>query len=328
MRLSLARALVMLPDIMLLDEPTNHLDFKAVVWLEYYLQGWKKSLVVVTHDKDFIDNVATDILTIVDKRLLHCRGSYDDLVHTLTMSRTKQSYKPHFDFGDCPYDLPDSAAINVSNLTFSYVAGEVILKDIDMCLHNKSRIAVLGGNGTGKSTLLKIICGCLRPGSGLVQKHNKLRLSYYGQHVVDDLETESTPVQYISGRHSNANLTSVHKTLSLFGLAKEDRIRSMSKLSGGQRSRVIFADIYLQKPHLVILDEPTNHLDTLSIDALSTAIAKFEGGVVVASHNSQLLNAVTEDEDRSEVWFLENGEVYIEPGGFQKYKKDIMTLFE
>lgn len=333
MRLSLARALVMLPDILLLDEPTNHLDLRAIVWLEKYLQAWKKTVVVVTHDKDFIDNAATDILTIVQKQLVHVRGSYDDLIAILQQQQTHSAKKGeiarstalHFDFGNCEYELPPSGSIQVSSVSFGYVEDIQIISDLDMCINNASRVAVLGLNGSGKSTILKLISGELQPGQGEVKRHRKLRTACYGQHTVDDLATDQTSIDYLSARHTNTDLTTLHKTLSLFGLSAVDRNRRLSDISGGQRSRVILGDIYLLKPHILILDEPTNHLDIVSIDALAKALRVFPGGVILASHNSQLLTAVTEDSDRSEIWSVECGKISLERDTYARYRERMLT---
>lgn len=334
MRLSLARALVMLPDILLLDEPTNHLDLRAVVWLENYLQTWKRTVIVITHDKDFIDNAATDILTIVNKQLIHVRGCYDDLIVILQQQQAQTAPKKgristppaiHFDFGDCEYELPPSGSIQVSEVSFGYTKDNYVIHDLDMCINNASRVAVLGLNGSGKSTILKLISGELQPVKGEVKRHQKLRVACYGQHTVDDLATDQTSIGYLSGRHTNMDLTGLHKTLSLFGLAAVDRNRPLSNISGGQRSRVVLADIYLLKPHILILDEPTNHLDIVSIEALTKAIRAFPGGVILASHNSQLLRAVTGDLERSEVWSVESGRIFLEKQTYAEYRKKMLN---
>ncbi len=326
MRLSLARALYTLPDLLLLDEPSNHLDLHALVWLSRWLQKWRKTLVFVTHDRHLVDSVATDILSISEQRLRNYRGNYTDMLNTLRSEGKADSSDFHFDFGDCPYNLPGSAKIALTDCSFS-IEGKEILRKIDMSVDSDSRIALVGPNGCGKSSLIRLICGENVPTSGHKHVHNKLRVASYSQYIVDEVaELDHTALTYLRSRH-DVHHTEMHKALSKFGLAKSERVRSLRFLSGGQRSRVVLTDIFLSAPHVLVLDEISNHLDISSIDALAAALNRFPGGVILASHNQSLLSQTTRDETRSEVWELEDGQLWKYEGGFDKYADQLEMQF-
>lgn len=322
MRLSLARALFIQPDLLLLDEPSNHLDVRSIIWLSMWLQNWKKTLVIVTHDRALVDAVATDMLLINFQKLRHFRGTYDDMLNSLKAEKPLDPPEFHFDFGDCPFEVPPSASISVSDVFFGYQKDKPLLQEIDLCLTTKSHVAVVGRNGSGKTSVFKLLCQQLEPWTGAISIHKKLRIAYFGQHSVDDLHGQQTAIDYLRSRR-DIGLTDVHKALSLFGLAKSERVRELTHLSGGQRTRVMLTDIFLQKPHILILDEISNHLDMGSIDALAEAIEAFAGGVIVSSHNQQLLKKITDESSSSEVWELDDGRLWKYEGSFDQYVRQI-----
>jgi ATP-binding cassette subfamily F protein 1 len=384
MRISLARALYIQPTVLLLDEPTNHLDLRAVLWLEEYLTRWKKTLVVVSHDRDFLNTVTTDIIHLHDLKLHYYRGNFGQFDEMYEQKRrevnkaaekyekqmkaakksgnkanqdkvvksTKQAqqrknkaaggcaddtaepsdapkkwsdYTVHFQFPE-PTELAPPL-IQLLDVGFQYPGRDDFgLKDLNIGVDMGSRVAIVGPNGAGKTTLMNLLAGDIEPTQGEFRKSHKLRIGRYAQHFVDALDMETNPIEYLMNRYPEAGLKpeQMRAQLGRFGLSGHHHLQPICKLSGGQKARVVFTSISLSNPHILLLDEPTNHLDMQSIDALSEAIQQFEGGVIIISHDSQLLSHVCDDEERSEVWVVDNGEVTRYDGYFEDYKQELM----
>lgn len=384
MRISLARALYIQPTILLLDEPTNHLDLRAVLWLEEYLTRWKKTLIVVSHDRDFLNTVTTDIIHLHDLKLHSYRGNFAQFDEMYEQKRrevnkaaekyekqikaakktgnkaaqdkvnknTKQAqqrkakaspsyaddsnaaaeapkrwsdYTVQFEFPE-PTELPPPL-IQLNDVGFQYPGRDDFgLKDLNIGLDMGSRVAIVGPNGAGKTTLMNLLSGDIDPSTGDFRKSHKLRIGRYAQHFVDALSFDENPIEYLMHRFPEAGLKpeQMRAYLGRFGLSGHHHLQPICKLSGGQKARVVFTSIALTNPHILLLDEPTNHLDMQSIDALSDAIKEFEGGVIIISHDSQLLSQVCEDEERSEVWVVDNGEIERYDGYFEDYKAELV----
>ncbi|KAL2932492.1 ABC transporter F family member 4 [Bienertia sinuspersici] len=386
MRISLARALFMQPTLLLLDEPTNHLDLRAVLWLEEYLCRWKKTLIVVSHDRDFLNSVSNEIIHLHDMKLHLYRGNFDDFesgyeqrrkemnkkyeVYEKQMKAAKRSgnqaqqqkvkerakfavkeaskkkakgkveedevvqeapskwrdYTVEFHFPE-PTELTPPL-LQLIEVSFSYPSRpDFRLSDVDVGIDMGTRVAIVGPNGAGKSTLLNLLAGDLSPSEGEVRRSQKLRIGRYSQHFVDLLTMDETPVQYLLRLHPDqegmSKQEAVRAKLGKFGLPSHNHLTPIAKLSGGQKSRVVFTSISMSKPHILLLDEPTNHLDMQSIDALADALDEFSGGVVLVSHDSQLISRVCEDEERSQLWIVDNGTVRTFPGTFEEYKEEL-----
>ncbi|KAK0595890.1 hypothetical protein LWI29_010899 [Acer saccharum] len=387
MRISLARALFVQPTLLLLDEPTNHLDLRAVLWLEEYLCRWKKTLVVVSHDRDFLNSVCSEIIHLHDLKLQLYRGNFDEFesgyeqrrkemnkqfeMHEKRVKAAKRSgnrvqqekvkdrakaavakdaskskakgkvdedeplaeapkkwrdYSVEFHFPE-PTELTPPL-MQLIEVSFSYPNREDFrLSNVDVGIDMGTRVAIVGPNGAGKSTLLNLLAGDLVPSEGEVRRSQKLRIGRYSQHFVDLLTMEETPVQYLLRLHPDqeglSKQEAVRAKLGKFGLPSHNHLTPIAKLSGGQKSRVVFTSISMSKPHILLLDEPTNHLDMQSIDALADALDEFTGGVVLVSHDSRLISRVCEDEERSEIWVVENGTVMTFPGTFEEYKEEL-----
>ncbi|KAI4298927.1 hypothetical protein L6164_032434 [Bauhinia variegata] len=388
MRISLARALFVQPTLLLLDEPTNHLDLRAVLWLEEYLCRWKKTLVVVSHDRDFLNSVCTEIIHLHDLKLHFYRGNFDDFeggyeqrrkemnkkfeIFEKQMRAAKRSGnrekqekvkdrakfvaakevskgkgKGKVDEDDAPLEAPQKwrdytvefhfpepteltpPLLQLIEVSFSYPNREDFrLSNVDVGIDMGTRVAIVGPNGAGKSTLLNLLAGDLVPSEGEVRRSQKLRIGRYSQHFVDLLTMDETPVQYLLRLHPDqeglSKQEAVRAKLGKFGLPSHNHLTPIVKLSGGQKARVVFTSISMSKPHILLLDEPTNHLDMQSIDALADALDEFTGGVVLVSHDSRLISRVCDDEERSEIWVVDDGTVSKFPGTFEDYKEDLL----
>ncbi|KAM0865931.1 hypothetical protein ACQ4PT_042942 [Festuca glaucescens] len=394
MRISLARALFMQPTLLLLDEPTNHLDLRAVLWLEQYLcSQWKKTLIVVSHDRDFLNTVCNDIIHLHDKSLHVYRGNFDDFESGYEQKRKEMNKKfevyekqmkaarktgskaaqdkvkgqalskahkevakgkgkgknvTNDDDNVKPADLPQKwldykvefhfpeptlltpPLLQLIEVGFSYPGRpDFKLSDVDVGIDMGTRVAIVGPNGAGKSTLLNLLAGDLTPGEGEARRSQKLRIGRYSQHFVDLLTMEENAVQYLLRLHPDqegmSKAEAVRAKLGKFGLPGHNHLTPIVKLSGGQKARVVFTSISMSHPHILLLDEPTNHLDMQSIDALADALDEFTGGVVLVSHDSRLISRVCEDEQKSQIWVVEDGTVEKYDGSFEDYKDELMA---
>ncbi|KAJ0962779.1 hypothetical protein J5N97_027901 [Dioscorea zingiberensis] len=395
MRISLARALFIQPTLLLLDEPTNHLDLRAVLWLEQYLTRWKKTLIVVSHDRDFLNTVCEEIIHLHDLKLHIYRGNFDDFERGYEQKRTEMNKKFEIydkqmkaarrtgskaqqdkvkdrakftaakeaakgkgkgkgkteDDDEQPLEAPKKwrdysvefhfpepteltpPLLQLIDASFSYPNREDFkLSDLNLGIDMGTRVAIVGPNGAGKSTLLNLLAGDLSPLEGEARRSQKLRIGRYSQHFVDLLTMDETPVEYLLRLHPNqvgmSKQEAVRAKLGKFGLPSHNHLTPIAKLSGGQKSRVVFTSISMSNPHILLLDEPTNHLDMQSIDALADALDEFTGGVVLVSHDSRLISRVCDDEERSEIWEVQDGTVRKFPGTFEEYKDELLEVIK
>jgi ATP-binding cassette subfamily F protein 3 len=282
----------------------------AIIWLEKYLQNWPNTLVVVSHDRDFLDEVATDIVHMHNERLDAYRGAYSNFIQTRQERRRNQlkeyeaqlQYRQHLqDFIDRwrynakraaqaqskikileklpelkppeddgvednegkfrwpdPTDKLSPPILQADDITFSYTPdGKRILDNVSFSVGLDSRVALVGANGSGKSTLLKLLIGQLQPSKGLVQRHARLRYSYFSQHHVDALEDEdgrmSSALEFLQKKFPGKTEEEYRGVLGRFGISGNTAIQPMRTLSGGQKSRVVFAMMALNNPHILIL---------------------------------------------------------------------------
>lgn len=366
MRIALARALFIEPDLLLLDEPTNHLDLHAVLWLESYLVKWPKTFIVVSHAREFLNTVVTDILHLHGQKLISYKGDYDTFERTrdeqlrnqqkafesnertkahmqafidkfrynakrasLVQSRIKAldrighmdavvndpDYK--FEF-PTPEDRPSAPIISFSDASFGYPGAPLLFKNLNFGIDLDSRLSMVGPNGIGKSTLLKLISGELQPSSGTVFRSAKVRMAVFSQHHVDGLDLSSNPLLYMMRCFPGVLEQKLRAHLGSFGITGNLALQPMYTLSGGQKSRVAFAKITFNKPHILLLDEPSNHLDLDAVEALIQGLVLFQGGVLMVSHDEHLISGSVD-----QLWVVSQGRATPFNGSFQDYKKTL-----
>ncbi|CAF0782729.1 unnamed protein product [Adineta steineri] len=379
MRISLARALYMEPTLLMLDEPTNHLDLNAVIWLDNYLQSWKKTLLVVSHDQSFLDNICTDVIHLDAKKLYYYKGNYslfkkmllqtrsqqlkdyekqeralkalkdhghsskqasakvksredqkqkgkdrgrkqdtadDDLTATKELLQKPKEYQVKFRFPSPPPLNPP--VLGAYEVTFGYKDREPLFERLNFGIDMASRIAIVGPNGVGKSTFLKLLMTVIEPTKGEIRRNHRLRIGRFDQHAGEQFDLELTAVEHLR-RSFNMPEQDTRKSLGSVGLPGRAHLIKMKDLSGGQKARVALSDLIARAPDVLILDEPTNNLDIESIDALADAINDFKGGVIIVSHDERLIR-----ETDCQLWVIEHRQINEIDGDFDDYRKELL----
>lgn len=362
MRLNLARALMHRADLLLLDEPTNHLDLEAILWLEQYLARYPGSLIVVSHDREFLNTCVNRIAHINNRQMDEYSGNYDDFERTraerlmqhaqafqqqqkkiahmedfvrrfrakATKARQAQSRikalerlariapahveDGHFELQiEAPERSPD-VLLRVKDMSFGY-DHRLLFQQVHLILQAGTRIALLGPNGAGKSTLIKLLAGEINPTSGILEWTPSIRIGYFAQHQLENLEGNATPLQHMIRLAPAQTELDLRKFLGRFGLGGDREDRPVVSFSGGEKSRLALALLAWQKPHLLLLDEPTNHLDLDMRDALTLALEAYTGAVVLVSHDRSLVRAVAD-----ELWLVADGKAQLLDGDLEDYK--------
>jgi len=340
MRLNLARALMCPSDLLLLDEPTNHLDLDAILWVEEWLKRYAGTLLVVSHDRDFLDGVVNVILHIDQKKLRRYAGNYsafevqraqavvlaagqrdkqererahlqsfiDRFRAKATKARQAQSRMKmlarmeelaplhvaapfSFEFRE-PLRAPNPLLV-LEKADAGY--GErTVLRGIDFSLQSEQRYGLLGINGAGKSTLIKTIAGELKPLRGSAIFNKGLQVGYFAQQQIEMLRDDQSPLWHLLRIAPDAREQDLRNFLGGFDFAGDMATGSIAHFSGGEKARLALALIVWRRPNLLLLDEPTNHLDLETREALTVALAQFEGTLVLVSHDRHLLRATTD----------------------------------
>ena len=341
MRLNLAQALIARADLLLLDEPTNHLDLDAVVWLEQWLTGYRGTLIVVSHDRDFLDGCVSHIAHIHDARLTLYTGHYSAfedaraaqlaaqqatyekqsrvIAHMeafvarfrakatkarqaqsrlKALSRMERIAAAHV---DTPFDFhfpqpeksPDTL-IYLNKASMAY--GEhKILDSVELTLPPGARIGLLGPNGAGKSTLIRLLAGETAPASGRRSTGRGLAIGYFAQHQLEQLRPDESPLRHLLRQEPQTREQELRDYLGGFDFRGAMADSPVAPFSGGEKSRLALALLVRRKPNLLLLDEPTNHLDLEMRQALTAALAEYEGSLVLVSHDRALLRTVCDE---------------------------------
>ncbi len=340
-RLALARLLAMEPDVLLLDEPTNHLDVRSLLWLEEYLKGYKKTLLLISHDRFFLDRVTTKTLVVENGTAALYSGNYtaarkqrekeaESLLHryreqqkqiarieanidfqrrcgqehNFVTIRAKEKQLARMDKVELAppparamrlsFSLEENCAnevLEAKELGFNYPGAAPLFSHASFLLRRGEKLLLLGENGCGKSTLIKLLVGKLTPTAGSLRLGYNVAIGYYDQEN-DDFRQGATVFSELSDTYPTKTDFELRSTLALFGFTGEDVFKPVTALSGGERARLSLARLMLKKVNLLILDEPTNHLDITSREVLEDAIAKFEGTVIAVSHDRYFIDRV------------------------------------
>uniref|UniRef100_A0A4W6FBM8 ATP-binding cassette sub-family F member 3 n=1 Tax=Lates calcarifer TaxID=8187 RepID=A0A4W6FBM8_LATCA len=365
MRLALARALF----------PTNMLDVRAILWLENYLQTWQSTILVVSHDRNFLNAVVTDIVHLHSQRLDSYRGDYENFIKTkedrlknqqreyeaqlqyrqhiqvfidrfrynanraaqvqskLKLLERLPELKPIEKETEVTLRFPDNfeklspPILQLDEVEFYYNPDHRLFSGLNLSADLESRICIVGENGAGKSTVLKLLMGELTPVSGVRQAHRNLKIGYFSQHHVDQLDLNVCSVELLLNKFPGRTEEEYRHQLGGYGITGELATRPVASLSGGQKSRVAFCLMMMMMmmmmiPNFYILDEPTNHLDMETIEALAKALNKFRGGVILVSHDERLIRLVCK-----ELWVCEGGKVRRIDGGFDEYRDILHEQF-
>jgi len=225
----------------------------------------------------------------------------------------------HFKFPECGTLAPPVLQFTMVDFGYSQSDSTSIYKNLDFGIDLESRIALVGPNGVGKSTLLKLMSQELHPTSGTVRQHNHLRIGRYHQHSTDQLDMSLSPCEYmIKMFPERLNVDNVRSAVGRFGITGSVQTMPIGQMSDGQKSRLVFAYLAHRNPHLLLLDEPTNHLDIETIDSLANAINEFDGGLVLVSHDFRLISQVCK-----EIWVCDNRNIKRWEGDIQSYKDSL-----
>jgi ATP-binding cassette subfamily F protein 3 len=368
MRVALAAVLFAEPDLLLLDEPTNYLDLEGTLWLEDHLARYPRTVIVISHDRDLIDNAVDSILHLDGRRLTFYRGGYSaferqrrerqaldqklakkqeaERKHILAFverfrakaSKARQAQSrlkllaklepPAALVADevreivipDPERLLSPPIVAFDAVAAAYEPGRPVLRRVTLRIDNDDRIALLGANGNGKSTLTKLISGRLAPSEGRITRADRLAVAYFAQHQLDELDPAASAYDHVRALMRDAPEAKIRARAGAIGFPGEAADTPVANLSGGEKSRLLLGLACFDAPHLVVLDEPTNHLDIDSRAALIEAINAFAGAVILVSHDRYLLEACA---DR--LWLVADGTVAPFDGDLDDYRALVLS---
>jgi ATP-binding cassette subfamily F protein 3 len=364
MRVMLARILLQSPDILLLDEPTNHLDLPSIKWLETYLQAFEGAVVIVSHDRYFLDRVVKKIVESRKGKLIPYAGNYSFYVEEkglreeiqsgqfknqqakikqeerlierfrakaskakMAQSRIKALEKmervddvdddnPSVNFSFKFSKQSGRHVIRIEELTKSY-PGVPIVKNATGTIEKGDKIALIGANGRGKSTVLKIIAGADKNNfTGMCETGHNVTQTFFAQHQLEALHLENTLIQELQAFAPKHTETELRSILGCFLFTGDDVFKKIKVLSGGEKSRVALGKALTADANFLILDEPTNHLDIASVNILISALQQYEGTFIVVSHDRYMLDNVA-----NKIWFIEDQEIKEYPGTYAEYEE-------
>ncbi|WP_434514563.1 ABC-F family ATPase [Dechloromonas sp. ARDL1] len=349
LRVLLCQALFANPDILLLDEPTNNLDINTIRWLEDVLNGRDSTMIIISHDRHFLNQVCTHMADLDYGKITTYAGNYDDFMEAAQQARERQSqanakakeriaelqtFVRRFSANASkakqatsrlklidklkPEDVKPSSrqypwirfeydeklklhrqAVEIENLSFAYEGSDrKIFNNLTLTINGGEKIAVIGENGVGKTTLLKLLMGELQPQYGTLKWAEKARTGYYAQDHSAEFAGEQSLTDWIAG-YARATIedggdleTLIRGTLGRLLFSGDEQKKPVNVISGGEQGRMLFGKLMLQKPNVLVLDEPTNHLDMESIEALNSGLEKFPGTLVFVSHDREFVSSL------------------------------------
>ncbi len=337
MRLNLAQALMCRSDLLLLDEPTNHLDLEAVIWLERWLKNYRGAMLLISHDRDFLDRSVNRIAHTEQQSITLYSGNYSafeklraeklalqqaahskqqqKIAHMnsfierfrakATKARQAQSrikalermqliapahVDSQFDFSFPEVGFVPNPLLRLDNASCGYDK-TTILNQLNFGILPGDRIGLLGPNGAGKSTLIKLLAGEITPLSGKCDISKGLRIGYFAQHQLEQLDANRSPLQHLQNMNKQASEKELRNFLGGFAFHGDVTSEPVGPLSGGEKARLVLAMLVYNKPNLLLLDEPTNHLDLEMRHALTMALQEFDGAMVLVSHDRHMLRS-------------------------------------
>lgn len=359
----LCQALFGEPQALLLDEPTNHLDMESIGWLENFLHEYKGTLIVISHDRHFLNSVTTHIADIDYETIIIYPGNYDDMIVAKSSVRGREEgeakskekkiaqlreFVARFGAGTRasqvqsrlreierlqPQELkksniqrpyirfipmekqPGKIIFKVDNISKAYDDKQVI-KSFSMEIDRGDKIGVIGANGRGKSTLLKMIAGVLQPDKGLVEMGHQVAVAYFPQDHTDVInkKTKETAFDWLKDRKPNIYDQEIRSAMGKMLFGGDDAFKMVASLSGGETARIIIAGMLLSEHNVIILDEPNNHLDLEAVSALAWGLAEYKGSVIVASHDRDLIGHVA-----TKIIAFEPDGIHLHDGNLEDY---------
>lgn len=364
-RVQLAQVLLGNSDLLLLDEPTNHLDIETIAWLTNYLKTSKKTVLFITHDRYFLDSIATRIFELDRAILREYQGNYQDYVRqkaeqderdAASFHKKKQLYKQELAwmrtqpqaratkqqarinrFNVLKEDLSltntkeeldinfetsriGKKVIQFENVSFAYTSDKPLIQDFNIIIQNKDRIGIIGDNGVGKSTLMHLINGELKPDTGKVDIGDTIKVGYFSQQI-KDMDGSKRVISYLQEVadevKTSHGTTSISELLEQFLFPRSSHGSLIAKLSGGEKKRLYLLKILLEKPNVLLLDEPTNDLDIATLTVLENFLSTFNGPVITVSHDRYFLDKVA-----NKLLVFENGKINVFFGNYSDYLDD------
>ena len=367
MRVALAGTLFSDPDLLILDEPSNHLDLEAMLWLTEHLKRFRNTVLMVSHDRDLLNDVCDHIVHIDQQKLVPYTGNYDffertraerlanDAAQQLKVAAQRKHMQAFVDrfkakaskarqaqsrmkmieklgpVASVPieervsfnFPSPEILASPIETLdevSVGYPDGPLVLRNLDLRIDMEDRIALLGQNGNGKSTFIRLISQRLEPREGQLKKTPKLRVGYFSQDQEEGLDFEATPFDHMArALGPGAGEAKVRAQLGRFGFSRDRANLKVGVMSGGEKTRLLLALATRAAPHMLLLDEPTNHLDMDARASLVDAINDFEGAVVLVSHDTHLVKMVADT-----LWVVQNGTVSPFDGDIDEYQTKLL----
>jgi len=362
MRVMLAKILLQKPNLLLLDEPTNHLDLPSIQWLEEYIRNYQGAIVIVSHDRNFLDRVVNKIAEVAQEKITLYNGNYSSFVEqkaermavqqaqyknqqqkikelerfierfkakaskaTQAQSRVKMLEKMekvdnveednnHIDFKFVVSTTSGKDVLRLENISKSY--GEVkVFSPSDAILMRGDKVGLIGANGKGKSTLLRIIAGT-ETFEGNRQVGYNVKMGFFAQHQLESLNLNNDILTELEQHAPHLTTAYIRTILGCFMFSGEDVFKPIKVLSGGEKSRVALAKTLVSEANFLLLDEPTNHLDMVSINMLIQALEQYEGTYIVISHDRYFLSQVT-----NKIWYIDNYELKEYLGNYQEYEE-------